>query len=257
MKNAIVKGTHRGINLMVKEDGTEMYYSTKTGKCAMGIKGIARYLGCDVKTISNQAVKFGLGKGHEMYTEQGLRMVNLIMENELNELFTAILKSRCKQSTKDRVLEIQGKYVQAGFRLQVLLEVAPEQVAKEAINHIKDESKLEEVRDHAELHGQYLRSEYALNYEGEKNELKTGLIKGRNNKACDLPWKGGRSQMNSYTKSKMATMQLMQAKGLNTARTSEVGYTKDELYSITDKVRDTIVNLDNFLDSLKSGKEGL
>jgi hypothetical protein len=42
-----ILGTHNGIQLIQKADKTEWCQSTKTNKCAMGIKGIARILECD------------------------------------------------------------------------------------------------------------------------------------------------------------------------------------------------------------------
>lgn len=248
--SAKVLGTHNGIHLIEKEDGTQMYYSTKSNTCAMNVKGLAKMLNCHPQTALNKLVNLGLGKKAEMYTQYGVKLVNLVHETEIPKLLNGLLESRCKQSTKDRVREVQSSYVQAGFRLQVLLEVAPEVVAMEAINHITDEETLEAVKDHSELHGQYLRSEFALNYEAEENHLKAGLIKGKNNVALNLPWKGGRSKMSSKQKSAMATTQLYQADGLNKTRKSGRDYTEAEKYEVCDKVRDVISKLDNILDDI-------
>jgi hypothetical protein len=71
---------------------------------------LLRELSCDAKTISKQAVNFGIGTELEMYTPAGLRSVNLIMEDELNNLFSAMLKSKVKQTTKDKIVDVQSRY---------------------------------------------------------------------------------------------------------------------------------------------------
>ncbi len=104
MKNTIVLGTYNGTSLIRKENGDELYYSTVTKKTAIGIKGIARMLGCHPETISNQVVKLALGKEHQMYTGSGIKVVKILLEGELNTLFSAMLKSRVKQQTKDNIV---------------------------------------------------------------------------------------------------------------------------------------------------------
>lgn len=182
-----VLGIHNGIQLIQKVDKTEWYYSTKTGKCAMGIKGIARMIGCHPQTVENQGVKLGLGKDLEMYTVSGLQGVKLIMEDELNDLFEGIKNSKCKQTTKDSVTKIQGKYVQAGFRLQVLLEVAPHLVAKEAISRISDPTKAKEVAVAASTQVEYLESFHRLGDAIKSTGASYGAIHGHNNKLVKIP----------------------------------------------------------------------
>jgi hypothetical protein len=186
-----------------------MYYSTKTGKAAIGFKGIARMLGCHPQTVSKQAVNFRLGKELEMYTSQGIRMVNLVMEDELNDLFVAILKSRVKQETKDNILRIQGKYVQAGFRLQVLLEIAPEVVAKEAISHITSTEKAHEVMVSAETQTRYLKEYWGLQDAIQATGASHGAINGHNNKLVGVE-NGTRNKADDIQKTMLVMLQAVE-----------------------------------------------
>ena len=236
-QNTTIKGIHNGVQLVAKEDGTEMYHSTKTGKCAMNFRGVARMLDCDPKTISNQAVKLGLGKELEMYTTNGIQPVKLIMEDELNDLLEAIRDSKCKKETKQRAKEVQGKCVQAGFRLQVLLEVAPEVVAKEAIDNIKDPDKALKIAEDAYNHGKYLQSHIAINHTTKRNGLKPGKVVGENNLAVNLPYKGGRNKADTRTKITLTGMQLDQAGILDKIHHADKKYEDSVQYKILDGIR--------------------
>ena len=211
----MVLGVHNGIQLIQRSDNTEWYHSTKTNKCAIGIKGIARMIGCDPKTVSNQVMKLGLGKDLEMYTVSGLQGVKLIFEDELNDLLEGIKKSKCKQATKDSVTKIQGKYVQAGFRLQVLLEVAPEVIAKEAIARITDPTKAKEVLATASTQVEYLESFYSLGDAIKATGASYGAIHGHNNKLVEIE-NGSRGQASNYQKVLLSMVQAIETKKLET-----------------------------------------
>ncbi len=158
----IILGTHKGINLVRKEDGNEFYYSTRTKKTAISIRGFARLVDASPTTINRIAVTLDLGKEHQMYTPQGIQGVTLLMEEDLPKVFEAIAGSKMKKETKANAAKTSAKFIQAGFRLMVMLEVAPEEVAKEAINHITDSVKAKEVKIHAEVQEKYLESFHGL-----------------------------------------------------------------------------------------------
>jgi hypothetical protein len=170
-------------------------------------------IGCDSKTVSSQAVKLGLGKDLLMYTVNGVQPAKLIMEDELNDLFEGIKNSKCKQATKDSVTKIQGKYVQAGFRLQVLLEVAPEVVAKEAIGRISDPIKAKEVAATASIQVEYLQSFYTLGDAIKATGASYGAIHGHNNKLAEIE-DGARPNASNYQKVLLSMVQAIEAKKL-------------------------------------------
>jgi hypothetical protein len=233
-----ILGQYKGIKLVVNEDGHEFYYSTKTGKTAIGVKGLARLLSCNTQSISNLGVKLGVTKQHEMYTQQGIQGVNLIMEDDIARVFEYIAKSRMKKETKDRAAQVAAKFLQAGFRLMVMMEVAPEQVAKEAISRIDSPEQAEAIAADAMIQAQLMRSHIAINYEADKNELKAGKIVGENNLAVGLAYSGERHKANDQQKSVLTSTQLGQAGALNAVRKSEVDYSEDEKYEICDTIRD-------------------
>lgn len=181
-----ILGTHNGINLVRKEDGSEFYYSSKTGKTAMSISGFARLVRCSPATISTLIVRLELGKEHQMYTQQGVRSVRLLMEDDLPKVFEAIASSKMKKETKANAAKVSARFIQAGFRLMVMLEVAPEEVAKEAINHITDTVKAREVKIHAEVQEKYLESFHGLQDAIQKTGAHYSVINGHNNKLVGI-----------------------------------------------------------------------
>lgn len=152
------KGIHNGIIYATNEDGWDFYYSTKSGKTAMSYRGAARMLGCHHNLISRAVEKRRKSSGTlksgmklEMLTDAGLRSVTLIFEDELGLILRDISSNkRIKKETVKKAQEVQNKYVQAGMRLQAMLEIAPEVVAMEAISKIEDEATLQWVQQRTE-----------------------------------------------------------------------------------------------------------
>lgn len=208
----IILGTHNNVSLIRKENGNEMYYSKATGKTAISIRGFARLTGCNPQTISNQAVKLGLGKDLEMFTQQGVQGVKLLMEDELGLLFEAIAKSKIKKETKDKAAQVSAKFVQAGFRLMVLMEVAPEIVAKEAINNITDPAKAREVKLSAEVQEEYLESFHNLQDAGKAcgfQAVHHAMLNGHNNKLVGVE-NGARNKASEIEKKMLKVLQTVE-----------------------------------------------
>jgi len=203
---AKILGSNNGINLVQKEDGKQFYYSTKTGKCAIGFKGLAKILGCDTKTVSRKGVALGIGRELQMYTTSGIQGVTLVMEDELPKLLSAIIKSRLKKQTRDNATTLQETFAQAGFRLMVLLEVAPEVVAKEAINNIESVEKAREVKVSAEQQEKYLESFWGLQDAIQKTEASHVIINGFNNRLVGIE-KGKRKQCDAIQKRMLQVIQ--------------------------------------------------
>lgn len=218
MTNTIL-GTHNGINLIRKEDGSEFYYSTKTKKTAISLSGFARLVGCNQMSISNLASKLELGKEHQMYTPKGIQAVKLLMEDDLPKIFEAIASSKMKKETKQNAASVSAKFIQAGFRLMVMLEVAPEEVAKEAINHITDTSKAREVKIHAEVQEKYLESFHGLQDAIQKTGAHHGVINGHNNKLVGIE-NGARVKADSIQKRALQMIQTAEELKLEANRES-------------------------------------
>jgi hypothetical protein len=210
MSEITLIGVHNGIKYFVRQnDGVDFYYSSKTKLTAMSLRGIARMLGCDVRTVINAGEKLQLGKEAELLTKQGIQSVKFILETEIPQLLKGIIESRAKKETKNRAEEIRDKYVQAGFRLQVLLEVAPEVVAQEAIAKIEDVEILNTLKKQVKI-----QTEYAKSYHGVLNQLKEHKCNGihyatynkKVNEEVNVPT-GNRQKMTDKQRLEMILMQ--------------------------------------------------
>lgn len=152
----------------VVKDGLDLYFDSKSGLTGTSINGLARLLKCHPQTVSDQAIKSGVIMEAEAYTQGGLQGIKIIPESEINQILMAILSAK-KSSAKNKksASELLAKFTQAGFRLMVLLEVAPEQLAASAIDKITDPVKAQELAEYAEQHAKYLDT-----YFGLTNQLK-------------------------------------------------------------------------------------
>ena len=166
-------GVYKGVKYLVgKWNGqdADFYLSTKTQKTAMSLRGIARMLDCDPKTVQNAGVKLNIVKEAELLTGQGIQGVNFITEDDIIVLLKSIRDSkRIKKETRDNADRIYDTFAQAGFRLMVMLEVAPEQVASEAIDRVTDDQKLGVLSERIE--GKLVRNQFT-------QELKSRGVKG-------------------------------------------------------------------------------
>lgn len=207
-----ILGTHKGISLVRKEDGSEFYYSTKSCKTAISIRGLARLVGCDAKTVHN-AIKsletrceVNWLKTAEMYTPQGVQGVKLILEEGLPEVLEELTQGRKTAKTKEAAANILKKLAHAGFRLMVLMEVAPEVVAKEAIANIDDPIKARDVAVSAAQQTKYLESFWGLQDAIQKTGASHPIVNGHNNKLTGVE-KGKRNQADSIQKRMLTILQ--------------------------------------------------
>lgn len=255
-QKARVLGKHNGIQLVERlSDKTQFYYSTGSKKAAISIRGLARLLGCNAMTVQNAGVKLNVFKEHQMYTEQGIQGVKLIIQEDLPKVLTELSTGKKKAATKKAATKLQESLAEAGFRLMVMLEVAPEEVAMEAISRIDDPNVAEKVAEDASIHAQLMRSHIAINYEADKNKLKAGKIVGENNVAFGLAYKGGRHQADTVQKVSITSTQLHQSKALNKMRTSEDNeYSDDAKYAACESIRQfqssALKAMDDLIDKL-------
>jgi len=213
-KNNLVLGSHKGIELIQNERGEQFYYSTHTKKTAIGVKGFARLVGCDPKSIQNLMVKLGVVKSFEMYTTQGLRMVNLLIEDDIAKVFEAIAKSRMKKTTKQRASEVSSRFIQAGFRLMALMEVAPEVVAIEAINKTTTTLQTDKIDKATQTQSNYLKSFHSLGDALKEHNCRYGVIHGFNNQLVGVE-NGKRPQMSEEQRQEMTVAQIFEQRALS------------------------------------------
>lgn len=149
-----------------EKDGIVMYWLDELQEGGLHINGIARLLGCDSKSVSQyMSAVVGLTTIEaEIVTEKGLRAVVLILGEEFQKLLRHIARSRANASLRDRADDIRDKLAASGFKLAVMLELAPQRLATQLQQHIDKEIRLQELKletakvvgDLTTLHGKEL-----------------------------------------------------------------------------------------------------
>lgn len=190
-----VKDEFNGIKYCVNGEGWEFYYSTHTQIAAMNIRGVARMLKCNAKTIYSilRSVTFSNVKVVQVPTMKGIRTVTLILEQDLPKLLNHIIDStRIKNTTRVNAKLVRDSFTEAGFKLMVMLNVAPEVVAITAIEKVEESKAIEWVEARLESRKSNLSLNRTLADHGVRgnrqfgyntNQLYLGLMGG---KAADI-----------------------------------------------------------------------
>jgi hypothetical protein len=150
----------------IVKDGLDLYLDAQSGLTGTSINGLARLLGCNPKTVHSVAITLNATKEAEAYTQGGLQGVTLIDEIDIPKILDAIANGkRTSEKNKEAARKVTSNLVRAGFRLMVLLEVAPEQIAAVAIDKITDPIKAQQLADYAADHAKYLDTFWGLSKE--------------------------------------------------------------------------------------------
>ena len=112
------------------------------------MQGMAVLLECNVGTIQN-ALKQCKGitlLEAEMLTEGGVQAVSILKESDIATVLRYIARSKAKIETRDRADDIRDRLAIAGFKLAVMLELAPEKLvpkiaAKSIANYLPARTK--------------------------------------------------------------------------------------------------------------------
>ena len=170
-----ILGTHNGRHLIETEKGYHVYFSEKSGKTGINPKSLARILGCDVKTIMNAGVKLTVLKEYQMYTQQGIQGVKIILDKDIPSVLEYLTKGRHGKKTKASAAKLLKDYAEKGFRLDLLLEIAPEEVVNQVIDKIEDKDALLRISVRAESKVARLNFTNAIKNQIEQKEA-IGLI---------------------------------------------------------------------------------
>lgn len=202
-------------------DGFELYYDKVNSVLFSSTNCVARWVDCSPTTIKNASVKLGVGKVAEIHTQQGLRMGNLYTSTEvveiLNELST---NNRVKKQTRENAQSRINLLATLGNELGGMLAVAPEELAKKAINHTTTLEQVEEIDNHIQLDRQYKKVYKVLHAELDTrgaDGIHHATVNKHNNKLVGVP-DGGRPYMDNDQKTKMTIYQL--AENLKLEKTS-------------------------------------
>jgi len=223
----------------INKDGIDLYYNGK--RTGTSINGLSRLIGCNKKTIFSIVERCypNATKNLETITDGGLQGVTLIDEADIPNILQAIIEGkRTSKENKDKAQKVLFKLAQAGFRLFALLEIAPETVAVEAINRVKDTKSAKKVKEHAENHVKYLES-----YHGEMGELKScgaegkhyAIVNAHNNKLVGLK-KGQRPSMGDTQKDELTMIQLAEKMALRAKRESNSIHCADHAVAVAKSV---------------------
>jgi hypothetical protein len=150
MDNNIVPASKKPRAVAKEKDGIILYWIEELGIAGIHLRGLASLLGCQLGTI--QSILKG-DKGivlleAEIITQGGLQGVRLVSEIDLAKVLRHIARSKCKEETRDRADDIRDRLAAAGFKLMVMLELAPAELAARAVSHhIDKEIELERIKN--------------------------------------------------------------------------------------------------------------
>jgi hypothetical protein len=131
-----------------EKDGIVMYWLDELQEGGLHINGIARLLGCNPNSVSQyMSAVIGLTTIEaEIVTDKGVRVVMLVLGGEFQKLLRHITRSRASASLRDRADDIRDKLAASGFKLAVMLELAPQKLAAQVQNQIDKEIRLQELK---------------------------------------------------------------------------------------------------------------
>jgi hypothetical protein len=112
------------------KDGITLYWVDELGLSGLHQRGLEVLLKCSISTIQN-ALKGCTGVElleAEILTPQGLRTVQIIAESDIPRVLRYIARSKSKIETRDRADDIRDRLAAAGFKLAVMLELAPDKL---------------------------------------------------------------------------------------------------------------------------------
>ena len=144
-------------------DGFDLYFDHQDKILYSSPKCLARWLDCQPNTVKNEAGKIGVGKDAEIHTQQGIRMGKLYTSPEVIEILSAIASNtRIKKETRDNAHARLKLLATLGNELGGMLAIAPDELAKVAINRITDNKQADSVSEHLSQHQKYLKEYHGL-----------------------------------------------------------------------------------------------
>jgi hypothetical protein len=191
--------------------GFDLYYDRQDKILYSTPKALARWIGCDPRTVKKVVGNLGLGKTATIPTTQGLKKGNLLTSAEVIKILEALANSkRTKKETRKSASSKITTMAQVGYELTGMLAIAPDELAKSAINHIQDRQQIADVENHANQHALYLKEYHGL-HDQLKNHGAEGVhhavVNKHNNQLVGIE-KGKREEMTEYQKDAMTFIQL-------------------------------------------------
>lgn len=204
-------------------DGFDLYFDHQDKILYSSPKCLARWVGCDPKTIKRVGETLNLGKEAETQTQQGIRMGTLYTSPEVVAILDALIEGkRTKATTKAKAKERLKLLATLGNELGGMLAVAPDELAKVAINRITDSKQAESVQEHLGQHQKYLKEYHGLHdilkARGAEGVHHAVVNKHNNELAGVRP--GSRDYMTERQKDEMTYLQLVEKMKIDSQQTN-------------------------------------
>jgi len=189
----------------------DLYYDRQDKILYSTPGAISRWLGCSIQTIKREGGTLGVGKTAEIPTVKGMQSGTLLTSIEVIEILDSLShKKRVKQETRDAAAQRLKLLATLGNEFAGMLSVAPDELAKVAINQIKDMGQMADVEHHTARHALYLKEHHGLHDE-LKNHGAEGIhhatVNKFNNELVGVE-SGERETMTPYQKDAMTFITL-------------------------------------------------
>lgn len=124
------------------KDGVELYWVEELQVAGIHVRGIMQLLQSESDLVHNvitslEGVRQITILETETITPGGLQGVRLVTESDLPKVLRKIERSKAKESVRDLAGDIRDKLAAAGFKLLVMMELAPEQLAGQSAQRAK------------------------------------------------------------------------------------------------------------------------
>jgi uncharacterized protein (UPF0335 family) len=178
MTENIVQRTSLHRAIAKEKDGIVFYWVEALQVAGIHQRGIMQLLGTESDTVRNTISGLEAGRQItplevEILTEQGPKTGRLITESDLPKLLRKVERSKAKEEVKDRAGDLRDRLAAAGFKLMVMLEIAPQQLKQQVEKYAKlelDKANLERQLCHIPTAQDRLNALRILKVGGHKKE---------------------------------------------------------------------------------------
>lgn len=150
MASSIVQKSSRPRAIAKEKDGIVLYWVQELGVAGIHVRGVMQLLESETATVHNVIASLQGDRQitileAEIVTPGGLQGVQLVTETDLPKVLRKIERSKAKEETRDRAGDIRDRLAAAGFKLMVMLELAPRQLKEQIDAHVSEVDKLLEI----------------------------------------------------------------------------------------------------------------
>ena len=118
-------------------EGFDLYYDHQDKILYTTLNGLARWVGCNPKTVQSASITLEVGKTAEILTGQGLRTVTLLTSHEVVKILSHLSQGkRTKAKTKESASDCLARLATVGNELGGMLAVAPDELRRSRISTI-------------------------------------------------------------------------------------------------------------------------